>query len=173
MHEADRPYQARRLAGVDQALGDGRAREPADLLNQLRERLDSLAANHPSAQRDRGEPASREPAPTDPASGEPFSGESAQPDGQPEGSAGPLDESGSEDTGSRPHRDEPRGPERGDAEAFPKAVGEAPVGPGANLPPESVFDSNYAPFGGDRTPKGEPYRPWFAADETADPWFVE
>ena len=168
MDEADRPYQARRLAGVDQALGDGRAREPADLLNQLRERLDSLASNHPSAHHDR-----REPAPQEPALGEPFRMESAQPDEQPESAAETAEDSGSGDPGSRPHREEPRGPERGGAEAFPKAVGEAPVGPGANLPPQSAFDGDYALFGEGRPPEGEPYRPWFAADETADPWFVE
>src|SRR5579859_2425641 len=46
---ADRPYRTRPLAGVDQALAEGHAREPAELLDQLRERLDRLPQDHPSA----------------------------------------------------------------------------------------------------------------------------
>lgn len=188
MHHADRPYQARRLAGVDQALGEGRAREPADLLNQLRERLDSLAANHPSAQPDRSQP--------------------AEPDEQPEGDAvEPAAETGSGDTDSRPRRDEPHGKERrershapeqggpgqsgpgqaspeqssteqgatghGDTQDFTKPFGEAPAGSGASLPQESAPEGRYAQFDPVRTNMGEPYRPWFAADEPGEPWFVE
>lgn len=51
MSHADRPYVTRPLAGVDQALGEGRARQPGELLEALRERLDRLDLNHPSATR--------------------------------------------------------------------------------------------------------------------------
>jgi hypothetical protein len=168
MHHADRPYQAPRLVGVDQALGDGGAREPTDLLNQLRERLDNLAANHPSAHPDRSQP--------------------AEADEQPQGNVADLPEdSGSGETESWRRRDEPHGPERreqshvpeqGDAGVLAKPFGDVPVGNGASSPPESALDGHYAQFDRARAhglfpAQGEPYRPWFAAEESGEPWFVE
>jgi hypothetical protein len=180
MHHADRPYQAPRLAGVDQALGDGEAREPTDLLNQLRERLDNLAANHPSAHLDRSQPAEADEQP-----------QGKEADEQPQGKAAELaEDSGSGETESWRRRDEPQGPrgperreqthvpEQGDAGALTEAFGDVPVGNGATLPPESALDGHYAQFDRARAhglfpAQGEPYRPWFAADESGEPWFVE
>lgn len=60
MSHADRPYVTRPLAGVDHALGDGRARQPGELLEALRERLGRLDQNHPSATRPESAQGSRQ-----------------------------------------------------------------------------------------------------------------
>jgi len=145
MQSADRPHQARRLTGVDQALGNGGARRPAELLGQLRERLDQLAANHPSAVAEGSEPSAGEPPPE--------AGETLQIAKDPEIGAPPDDH---EEVDAPPGSDEPQRQERN---SVPSAGGlPADV---AGLP---------GPDG--RPGQGEPYRPWFAADESADPWFV-
>ena len=143
MQSADRPYHARRLAGVDQALGDGFAREPAELLDQLRDRLDLLAANHPSAAADSGELSEDElPPETD---------GSMQIIENPEIS-GPPDDPVEIDEVSR--SDQPGRPE-------PIAAEHAGGVPGDIVSLHGI----------DRAGE-QPYRPWFAADESGDPWFV-
>jgi len=143
MQYADRPYHARRLAGVDQALGDGLAREPADLLDQLRERLDRLAANHPSAVADSGEPSEGEPAPE--------TGESVQIIENPEISSPPDDPA---ETDGRSRSEDPGRAQR--------IAAERAEGVPAEIASLHAIDR----------PGGQPYRPWFASDESGDPWFV-
>ncbi len=151
----DRPDQARRLAGVDQAadLGDGRAREPAELLDQLRERLDRLASNHPSARPERSEAVE-----------------------------GPVE--GPARDASPPRRlAEAHQPRRIQAQHGDRPVGEAPARGDADrqpAPPALADTASGAPVSADpvradpaQVDGGEPYRPWFVADVSADPWFIE
>jgi len=151
MQSADRPYQARRLAGVDQALGGGGARRPAELLGQLRDRLDQLAANHPSAVTEGNEPSASEPPPE--------TSEQLQIAENPE-LGDPPDEP--EEVEAPSGSDEPLQQEGSAVERVGGVPGIGVSGNVVGLP---------SPHG--RLGKGEPYRPWFASDEPGDPWFVD
>lgn len=170
MSHADRPF-TRPLAGVDQALGEGRARQPVELLDQLRERLDRLEQNHPSASpRSTVEPraaAECERPDQDAAAArvgdQAVAGESAQAS-RPDLSSRPKDRTDAS-SGDRP----------GD-----QVAGEPPAVRQPGQPPAAVdgVASGAADAGrhgmaeAGLTAKGEPYRPWFA-DGPEAPWFVD
>lgn len=170
MSHADRPYLTRPLAGVDQALGDGRARPPVELLDRLRERLDRLDPIHPSASR---RPEAAAPGKAPDVGAETESGEDAA-------EAGEVAESG-DDAGSPAGResrdrlghdrdlsaDQPAAP----ADGFSPADG--PAADGFSSAEGPAADSEFRTVDVVRADKGERYRPWFAADEPATPWFVE
>ncbi len=193
MRPADRPSQARRLAGVDQALGEGQAREPADLLDQLRERLDRLATNHPSARRDQIRPTERPDAPAErpkrgadrredtaapPGEGRP--GEGRPGVGRP--GVGRLGVGRPAEAAGPARSDDPGGQGQGEPGGEEPAFGDAPAGhPGAQfgpgapggLPQAPAADGRPGQHGLGRAGTDEPYRPWFAADESGEPWFIE
>ena len=154
MPPADRPYRTRPLAGVDQALGDGRAREPTELLDRLRERLDRLDPNHPSASPVE-EPGStvEEPGSTEEAASPAESAGESRPNGPSLRKEGADQSSGSrpvdQDAGAGPALDQ---------------AGE-PASPPPARDQGGVVDIGLVG-------KGERYRPWFA-DEPGAPWFIE
>lgn len=150
MRSMEWPDRSRRLAGVDQALGDGQARAPAELLDQLRERLGRLEPGHPSSTRqspaDRVSPGDVSPDDVSPGAPElpelaDQSRQAAESDGF--GGAGVL------------------GEVSGDFGDFgPGGVpGGLSTGPGA-------LDAG-------RAGRGDPYRPWFMAGDSGPPWFAE
>jgi hypothetical protein len=160
MSHADRPYLTRPLAGVDQALGEGRARPPVELLDVLRERLDRLDPNHPSA--------SQASADTDEAPGRDATDDRDVTADQVVSHAAARGENG------RVSRGDQRGDRPGD-----RGVGEPPVVRQAGLPAaaDSAVDGQAAEpqvraVDARRADKGERYRPWFA-HEPGTPWFVE
>jgi len=169
MSQAERPYLTRRLAGVDQALGEGRARQPVELLDQLRERLERLDPSHPSANpgfADLDEAQGREAA-AEPAEAEQDSDPDRPsmrkegPDSSPDDQAG--DQAGDQSPG-QPAADRRAGEPLASAVVDGAATGVADGG-------------NYQMVQIDRMGKGEPYRPWFAGEPDApwfvDPWFIE
>src|SRR5215472_1456741 len=174
MSHADRPF-TRPLAGVDQALGEGRAREPVELLDQLRERLGRLDRNHPSASQGSADeqraPADDAPPDQDAAADRPAGqaaaeGESAQ--------ASRPDRSSLLKDGTDVSRDGQPG-DQGAGE--PPAVRQPgqPTGAVDGLASGVTHDGHHRVVG--LTSKREPYRPWFADGPDApwfvDPWFVE
>ena len=176
MSHADRPF-TRPLAGVDQALGEGRARQPSELLDQLRERLDRLDRSHPSAGQgpaDRPEDRSDEASPDqDPAAAlaadqAAAAGDSAQVS-RPDRSSLPKDrtEASSDDQPGDQGAGEPR------AVRQPGRPPAAVDGVASGL----ADDGHGRVAGASLTSKGEPYRPWFADGPDApwfvDPWFFE
>jgi hypothetical protein len=152
MSHIDRPF-TRPLAGVDQALGEGRARPPAELLDQLRERLDRLDPIHPSASRRPEAAAPRRPEAAAP-------GETG--DVGVEAEAGEVAEPGEESRDQSPQNRDLSAdqPAASPADGFSSADGPA-------------TDSEFRTVDVVRSDKGERYRPWFAADESATPWFAE
>jgi hypothetical protein len=147
MCSADWSDRSRRLAGVDQALGDGRARPPGELLDQLRERLGRLELNHPSAYPQRAHAAARD---------------AGEPDGFPDAEDSHLGEltdesqiaaeAGSGVTGAIADTDVA---DWGSAGAEAGRAGDRPLlSPG-------------------RPGHGDPYRPWFMDGEPGTPWFAE
>ncbi len=149
MCSADWSDRSRRLAGVDRALGEGQARPPGELLDQLRERLGRLELNHPSAcprpagrvvaaARDAGEPAA-------------FHDEDAGHPGELTGESQGAAEPGS----------------------VTDAIGDAGVTDGASAGAEAGGAEDWPPLGPGRPGHGDPYRPWFMDGEPGAPWFAE
>jgi len=176
MSHADRPF-TRPLAGVDQALGEGGARQPVELLDQLRERLDRLDRNHPSASRgsaDEQRAPADEATPGHDAAADRAAGQAAGA-GQSAQDSRP-DRSSLRKDGTDASRDEQPGDQR---------AGEPPAVRQPGQPPAAfdglasgVADDGHHHLGqAGLTTKGEPYRPWFADGPEApwfvDPWFVE
>lgn len=163
MSHADRPYLTRPLAGVDQAcvdqacvdqaLGDGRARPPVELLDRLRERLDRLDPIHPSASR-------RQEAVA------PETGDVGVEAASVEDAAEARDDA--ESSAGQESRDQSRY-DRGLSADQPAA---SPAD-GFSLADGSPVDGEFRTVDVVRADKGERYRPWFAADEPATPWFFE
>lgn len=151
MSHADRPYITRSLAGVDQALGEGRARPPVELLDQLRERLDRLDPNHPSASEPAGD--------LDRAQAQEV--QASRPDRsslRKESADASCDEQpGDQGASEPPSAGEPGQPS-------PAAADGAVNG--------SAADGEYRVVEAGRVAAGGPHRPWFADDPGA-PWFVE
>jgi hypothetical protein len=156
MSQTDRSYLTRRLAGVDQALGEGSARRPVELLDQLRERLDRLDSNHPSA---------------NPVSADLDDAEAAQ-DSDPDchsvrkegADHSPGDQAGDEEAGQPPADPQPG----------------QPVQPAAAVDGVAAVLADDGDYGMVETrlmANSEPYRPWFAGEPDApwfvDPWFAE
>ncbi len=182
MAPIDQPSPARRLAGVDQALGDGAARSPSELLDQLRERLARLDVNHPSAwdgrrpeeraetradavpdsQESSGKRSSNAPDERPAADG----ADAVQPASRrqmgPDGGVSQVGDPGSGGGGS--------GAEMGSADGG-VADEESGSPSAASSADESGADANGVIQAGRRT--GEPYRPWFAAGEPGEPWFLD
>lgn len=171
MSHADRPF-TRPLAGVDQALSEGRARQPVELLDQLRERLDRLDQNHPSASprsTDRHEARSEDAAPDHDTAADPATGEAAT-----EGESARISRadrsSPNEEGADGPPDDQP-----GDQGAGQPAVArqaERPEAAADGVAGGVADDGHYGVIKSGLTAKGEPYRPWFA-DGADTPWFVD
>jgi hypothetical protein len=170
MSHPDRPF-TRPLAGVDQALGEGRARQPVELLDQLRERLDRLDQNHPSSgprSTDRHEVRGQDATPDQGASAD-LAADQAAAAGQSQQASRP-ERSSLRKEGASPSRDDQPG-DQGAGEPPPVSR------PGQPAAADSVAsgmadDGQYRVVQTGRTADGEPYRPWFA-DEPGSPWFVD
>lgn len=159
MSHIDRPF-TRPLAGVDQALGEGHARPPVELLDQLRERLDRLDPIHPSASR---RPEATAPGETGDVGVEAETGEVAEAGEDAQDSQrGDGPPSGQE---SRDQLRQNRDLKADQPEASPSYGYSSADGP--------ATDGEFRTVDVVRSDKGERYRPWFAADESATPWFVE
>lgn len=160
MSHADRPYLTRPLAGVDQALGEGGARPPVELLDRLRERLARLDPNHPSASPESPDRDVADDRAADQAAAPREQAQVPRPDRPP------LPKEGSDRSREHQHGDQ--------------GAGEPPAVRQAGQPPPAAADGavdslaadgqyRVAEAGG--AAKGERYRPWFA-DEAGTPWFV-
>jgi hypothetical protein len=168
MSHIDRPF-TRPLAGVDQALGEGHARPPVELLDQLRERLDRLDPIHPSAPRRPEAAAPGETGDSEVAAESVEVAESGEDAGSPGGQE-------SRDQ-SRQNRDlKADQPEALPADGYSSADGS----PADDSPARGYSSAGGPATDGEfrtvdvvRADKGERYRPWFTADEPATPWFVE
>lgn len=161
MSHADRPYLTRPLAGVDQALGEGGARPPVELLDQLRERLAGLDANHPSASpRSLDQDVANDQA-ADQAAAPPERVQAPRPDGPS------LRKEGSDR--SSEHQPGDRG--AGEPPAVRQA-GQSPPAAADGAVDSLAADGQYRVAEAGGAAKGERYRPWFA-DEPGPPWFVE
>jgi len=179
---------------------DGRARPPAELLDNLRLRLSQLADNHPSAPRSR-HPRADWGAPRDwgPPRGWPASGDGDGPGdwGAPRDSDGPGDWDGPGDRGVPEDR---RWRPEQDASAGEGEAAERDIGSPADQPADT--DAEAGGFGGladairaasrlsDAFPasvdggwlgemslfasggQAEPYRPWFMSGEPLTPWWA-
>jgi hypothetical protein len=166
--------RSRRLAGVDQALLDGRARPPGELLDQLRERLGRLEPNHPSAY----------PRLADsPGSPEPGGGE------RPESSD--LVEAGEEserlvrgEAASEREAGDARGGGSSSGFGLDSGFGSG-LGAGSGAGSGDVDEMGSSGSGGlgdgqglldggpVRPGHGDPYQPWFMSGELGAPWFAE
>jgi hypothetical protein len=152
--------KSRRLTGVDQALGDGDARRPAELFDQLRERLSRLEPNHPSAYQPE-------------SAGAQVKVDSGNPADPP---AQPLEEAGELEAGDRLADEEvdlnqearASEPERA---AAGQERGEGWLTPGADAPGLGEVSSDLLDAG--RADRGDPYQPWFMSGELGAPWFAE
>lgn len=183
----DSPHRQRPLAGVDQALGEGGARQPTELLGQLRDRLARLDENHPSATR--GPADSRELAASGEAAApeEAAASEAAVMQDRPTPGPGSGREASEGRTAGRPDR-----PARADSgHDGGQASGDQPAGATDSSPRSSestrAWTDDAAAAGTDPGPgqseasptwerrpaSGDPYRPWFAADDPTTPWFAE
>lgn len=160
MSHADRPYLTRPLAGVDQAVGEDGARRPVELLDQLRERLDRLDPNHPSASQrtsdlDQAQPREVQAGSPDRSSRQKESADASpgeQPNDHGAGEPQAVRESG------RP------------AAADNSAAADNRIAD--NMGTDLAPDGQYRVMESHRTGTGERYRPWFA-DEPGTPWFAE
>lgn len=193
MSAMDAPRRQRPLAGVDQALGEGGARQPAELLDQLRERLARLDSNHPSASRwppDHGDAAVETAGGVGGAADETSAVEEAkagsEADTGREVKAGEAVNAGDEAESATATADRPES--RRDAD---RTGGDDPgeaADPGSSAGEPSRAWSDDGPAGADRPGPGQldagqdrlkraasadPYRPWFATDESVTPWFAE
>ena|SRR5215472_19158112 len=161
MSRADRPYLTRPLAGVDQALGEGAARPPVELLDQLRERLARLDANHPSASPRSPDRDVADDRAADQAAAPREHARAPRPDGPP------LRKEGSDRSREHQPGDQGAGEPpavREDGQPAPTAAGDAVDSLAA--------DGQYRVAEAGGAAKGERYRPWFAG-EPGTPWFVE
>lgn len=140
-------------------LGDGRAREPAELLDQLRERLDRLAANHPSAP--------RETAGLDPAGEQDWREQPEQAE-QPESAAEPEERPEADGPEQRVDGAAPDGAQApaGGQDAL-RADSPAQAGPAGGQGGGARLDLNLGQQG-----QGDAYRPWFMTGDSAEPWFA-
>lgn len=179
----DLPRRQRPLAGVDQALGDGHARQPTELLEQLRDRLARLDSNHPSADRwpsDHAD-ASAEPetsaieeigAVNEAKAGSEVRAErEIEVGGEAESDAMPAGRPGARPDSDRIGRDDPsETSDPGSSGDSSRAWSEGDsVG---------VSGSDHGPLGTgpgwpNRPRSADPYRPWFATGESSEPWFAE
>ncbi len=178
MSQADRPYLTRPLAGVDQALGEGRARQPVELLDQLRERLDRLDPNHPSASpRSTGwdEAPGRDATPDQDVAADPAADQAAGP-GESGQDSRPDHPSLRKAGADRSREDQPGDQGAGGSPAIRHAGQPAPAG--ADGAVNGLGADGQSRVAGDRvgeaagTDKGERYLPWFAG-ESGTPWFFE
>ena len=125
-----------------------RTRAPGELLDELRLRLDRLAAGHPSSGRD-------------------LPDESAAEDEQ----AWEADEDWDAADAAEDlelDRDLPDGP----AADGGMPGGHAPPDAGRAGRPASAADGGSGQLAAGRPGGGDPYRPWFMTGETATPWFA-
>jgi len=187
----DSPGRPRPLAGVDQALGEGRARQPTELLDQLRERLTRLDPSHPSAS----------PRPADSTAGvaddecgndELSAAGAATADREADPATAPADLTGPDESraADRPASDasressDRRNAGRPDSErARDESSGRpADAGPSGATSSQDAVTADGGPAsaapelgpGWHRDPGiGDPYRPWFAGDDSLTPWFAE
>lgn len=166
MSHADRPYLTRPLAGVDQALGEGRARPPVELLDRLRERLDRLDPNHPSASR---RPEAAAPEKAGDLGVEAESEEGAESQESQRGDGAPARQE------SRNHLRQDRvGAQDGDERSDDTGADQPAASPADGWSASgSAADGEFRTVDVVRVDKGERYRPWFATDEPATPWFIE
>jgi len=153
---------------------DGRARPPAELLDNLRLRLSQLPENHPSAIRHTSHdaPATSEHggAPLDQGPRDPIApqdrisvSESSEDLG---GSREPEDLGGPREAAARPDDGQARGGgSLGDLIRAVKEAGDALAGSADT----GVFSDVDVFLGGSQS---EPYRPWFMAGEAGTPWFA-
>jgi len=184
----DSPHRQRPLAGVDQALGEGHARQPTELLDQLRDRLSRLDANHPSASPPPADQARMGIGDEADAAEEANTGREAEPVTLPDDSAAathqsPDRETGGRDASRRGRSDSGRAPERASGEDLGSPTGSSSsadetsrawsddVSASGSTPDQGPFETG--PGWGRRPGSGEPYRPWFAGDEPITPWFAE
>ncbi|HXS63587.1 MAG TPA: hypothetical protein VN767_11975 [Streptosporangiaceae bacterium] len=182
MSSMDSPHRQRPLAGVDQALGEGHARQPTELLDQLRERLSRLDANHPSAP-----PWQADRTVTDPdLNDEPNADDKAEPAASPDESPGQdvlQDVAADAHRQRRPEADRHAGREDSGGSTADTAKNSGSLAEetsrgwsddnseSSNAPDQARFEAHP---GWERRPVyGDPYRPWFAADEPITPWFAE
>lgn len=168
----DSPHRQRPLAGVDQALGDGHARQPTELLDQLRERLTRLDANHPSA------------PPPDHSEMDAGTATNAIDEAEPVVSPDePATQADLQEAVRSPVGQDSRGQEVADGHSGRPSAGGTDSGGGpGRAGPESSSDSSSAPDSGQseadpgwgrRLAAGDPYRPWFAGDDPINPWFAD
>jgi hypothetical protein len=179
MGSMDSPRRQRPLAGVDQALGEGRAREPTELLDQLRERLTRLDSGHPSAS----------PRPADSTSGvadEESGTDKVNANGAASADAAP-NTGGAVNADAAPNADRPDSEPARDKADSERAPAENSGGPTDASPSGDSWSQDAATAdsgpasspaelspGWQRNPRtGEPYRPWFAGDDSITPWFAE
>jgi len=178
--EGDPADQARARPGVP----DGRARPPAELLDNLRLRLSELPANHPSAPSAEGRRAapggagraSSDAAPARAVERDDAVPAHAAPDQAPAGHGGgrgrdhARGEPASAAKAGAAGEADPPGSEAGEAAAggilgdalrTPRLTGDAPAGAG-----DAVLG---APG---RAGPGEAYRPWFMSGEPGIPWWA-
>jgi hypothetical protein len=155
---------------ADERGGTGQARAASD---DLRRRLDRLAACHPSSP-DYRAMAYGEPQPGEPDSGEPGTGEPES--GEPDYRETEYDAAGA--GAERANDEQDRQAARpGGRDGEPASRGEKPagaLGPGrpAGWP---AGDAGHRPDGGAAgglAGRREPYRPWFTAGESPEPWFT-
>jgi hypothetical protein len=174
MSSMDSPHRQRPLAGVDQALGEGGARQPTELLDQLRERLTRLDSNHPSArppdhsEMDVGTATNAvDQAESIISPDEPAGQDDVQEAGPLERSPADQDRRGQETADRDPARTSAGGVNSGDgsSQAGPENISES-----ASEPDPGQFEAD--PGWGRRLAAGDPYRPWFAGDEPVTPWFA-
>jgi len=170
----DLPHRQRPLAGVDQALGEGGARPPTELLEHLRERLARLDASHPSASR---WPADQADAGVEHETSvvyEVTTGKEAQAGNEVEPIAAPASQPQTRpDSGQRGSED----PGEITGQTTVDGPSHSPLDPGPAGSADEVSDvGQVGGTGADwrrRPGSGDPYRPWFAADESVTPWFAE
>lgn len=201
MNSMDSPHRQRPLAGVDQALGEGRARQPTELLDQLRERLARLDSNHPSASRrsadhpDGGDSdIGVEPEVTVSGENDRAQADAVREIGEQESGAGtpdrPRESPDGQDADHRGRPDAERGSDLagdGDPGGGPGDATDADPAPAESGEPARSWSDGAATSGdgtgqgpydaGSGWPRrpgsGEAYRPWFAGDESVTPWFAE
>jgi hypothetical protein len=159
MRAMESSYLSKRLAGVDQALEDGSARSPGELLDALRERLERLEPNHPSAYGPRPAEAQVEAAAPDQdvaAGAEDVPDDARPPRDTPDD--GQVTDGGQPDSAAQPAEAEPEGGGWHQAQGGAGGVGRSEAG----------FEAGTGLIG-----QGDPYRPWFVDGEPGTPWFAE
>lgn len=159
---------------ADERGGTGPAREASD---DLRRRLDRLAACHPSSPQ-YGEPDYREPESGEPDCGEPEYGEMAYRELAGAGNYGEMEYDAAGTGAERTIDEQDRQAARpGGRDGEPASRGEKAAGrPGPGRPAGwRAGDAGHRPDGGAAgglAGRREPYRPWFTAGESPEPWFT-